>query len=124
MDPIVVYPHAKNFGRSLEPFRSKVQRSKKNTFFGHLIPYNPGLKNFSETQSYTNNGPYHPLHSCKNLGRSLELFWSKVQRSKKNTFFGYLIPYNPELRIFLGNNLTQTISHIVIYIHATKWEDP
>ena len=88
-------------GRSLVLFRSRVQRSKKTTFFGHLIPYIPGLRIFSGKQFCSTNGPYCPLHSCKKLGRSWGPFWRKVQRSKKATFFGHLIPYNPRLRISL-----------------------
>ena len=62
-----------------------------NTFFGHLIPYNPGSRIFSEKQSWSKDGgPYCPLHS--KLGRSLQPFWSEVQRSKKKTF---LETYSP-----------------------------
>ena len=71
----------------------------KKTPFLTLNPLNSEIKSFSEKQSCSNNGPYCPLNSYKKLGRSLEPFWSKVQRSKnKATSFGHLIPYNPRLR--------------------------
>ena len=103
MGPIILYTHAKKLGRSLEQFWSKVRRSKKKpNIFGHLIPYNPGSRIFSVKQSCSDKGPYCPLHSCKKLERSLDPFLGKVETSKKNTFFGHLIPYNPTLRIFSG----------------------
>ena len=57
------------------------------------------------------------------FGRSLEPFWIKVQRSKKNTFLGHLIPYDAGLRIFSKKNPAQTMGPIVLYTHAKNWED-
>ena len=72
-------------------------KNKKTHLFGHLIPYNPGLRIFSEKQSCSNNGPYCPLQPCNNLGRSLELFWSKGKRTK----------ITPEIKNFSNNLLRQ-----------------
>ena len=58
-----------------------LKKSKKKTFFRHLIPYNPGLRIFSDRPSGSNNEPYCPLHLCKKLGRSLEPFRRKGQKS-------------------------------------------
>ena len=115
----------KKLGRSLELIRSKIQIIKKrNTFFGHLIPCNPELTIFFGKNSCSNNGPYYPLHSYQKLGISFEAFCSKIERSKKYTFFGHLIPYNLGLRIFSENNLSQTMYPNVLYTHAKNWEDP
>ena len=95
----------KKLGRSLESFRSKVQRSKKNTIFGNLIPYNPILRIFSKEKSCSNNGPYCPLHSCKKLGRSLEPFWSKGQRTKKTHLFWTLNPLESGIKIFFRKTI-------------------
>ena len=76
----------KKLGRSLETFRSKVQRSKKTPFLDTKSPIIRDDEFFGK-QSCSNIGPYCPLHSCKKLGRSLEPFRSKVQRSKKKTPF-------------------------------------
>ena len=75
----------KKLGRSFDQLWRKGKKSK-NTFFEHLIPYNPRFKTFSEKPSVSNNGPYCPLQSCQILGRSLELFWRKGQKSKKTPF--------------------------------------
>ena len=78
--------HIKELRRSLEPLKSKVQKIKKH-LFGHLIPYNPGLRIFQKKQFCSNNRRYCPLNSCKKLDRSLESFKSKVQRGKKTLFW-------------------------------------
>ena len=44
MRPVVLYNHSKKLGRSLEPFLGKGKKSNKNTCFGYLISYNPGLR--------------------------------------------------------------------------------
>ena len=96
----------------------------KNAFFGHLIPYNPGFRIFSEKLSCSKNGPYCPLHLCKKLGRSSEQFWSKVQRSKKTHLFAHLIPYNPGLRIF-SEKQSWTNNWPYYPLHSCKnWKDP
>ena len=58
----------------------------KKTLFGHLIPYNPGLRTFSKNPSISTDGANCPIHSCKKLGGSLEPFWRKGQKGKKTTF--------------------------------------
>ena len=44
------------------------------------ISYNLGLRIFSEKPSSSNDGSYCSLHSCRKLGKSLELFWRKGQK--------------------------------------------
>ena len=68
MRPVVLHNHSKKLGRSLEPFLGKGKKSNKNTCFGYLISYNPGLRFFSETPFCSNNWPYYPLHLRKQLG--------------------------------------------------------
>ena len=65
----------------LRAILEKRPKKSKGTFFGHLIPYDPGLSNLSEKPSGSNDRPYYPLHSYKNLGRSLMPFWRKGQKS-------------------------------------------
>ena len=62
-------------------------------------------------------------HACQKLGKFIEHFWRKCQEKYKNTFVGYLIPYNPGLRIFSENPLTQTMVPICLYTHAKNLED-
>ena len=47
MGPIVLYIHAKNWEDPWNRFGVKSKEVKKH-LFGHLIPYNPGLRIFSE----------------------------------------------------------------------------
>ena len=67
---------------------STVLKKYKKPHSWHLILYNPGLRISLKNPSGWNNGTYCPLHLCKKLGRSLEPFWRKGQKSKKkHTFF-------------------------------------
>ena len=92
----------------------KMTEKWKKHLFGHLITYNPRLRLFSEKQSDSNNGPYCPLHSCKKLGRSLEPFWKKGQKSQKQLFWTqHLIPYNQGLRIF-SEKLVSHLQDIIL----------
>ena len=75
----------KKLGRAVLEKRTKTY--KRTIFFAPLIPYNMGLRFLSQKSSDSKDGPYCPLHSCKKLGRSLELFWRKGQKKVKNTFF-------------------------------------
>ena len=69
----------------LEQFWRQDQNGKKTHLFWTLN-LNPGLRIFSEKLSGSNDGPYCPLHSCKKLGKSLEPFWRKGRKVKKDTF--------------------------------------
>ena len=77
---IVLYNRAKK-GSFLEPFWRKAKKLKKQI----SIPYNSGLRFFSEKQSGSNNVRYCFLLSYKNLGRSLKQFWRKGQKSTVRT---------------------------------------
>ena len=110
----------KKVGKSLEPFWRKGHKSRKNIFFGHLIPYNAGLRIFLENPYGSNNVPYCLLHSCKILGKSLELFWKKGQKSKENnTFFGHLISYNTGLINFSEKPSSLNNGHYCL-LHSCK----
>ena len=76
MGRIILYTHAKNWEDPYGRFGVKCKEVKKH-LFGHLSPYNPVLRIFSEKQSCSINAPYCHLHSCKKLGRTLEQFWSR-----------------------------------------------
>ena len=89
--------------KSLEPFWRKVQ---KNTTFQHLIPYNTGLRIFSEKSSGSNDGPYCSLHLWKKVGKFLEPFCRKGPKSKKKKNFSTLKMMDP----------------IVLLTHAKKWK--
>ena len=75
MVPIVLYTR-----------RAVLEKKSKNIPFEHLIPYNPGLRIFSEKPSGSKGGPYCPLSTCTKLGRSLEPLWRNGKKAK-NTFF-------------------------------------
>ena len=71
MGPIVFYFHAKKQEYPQSPCEVKAKKVEKH-FFGHLIPYNSGLRLFSEKPSGLNYGPYCPLHSCKKIRKILK----------------------------------------------------
>ena len=56
MDPIVLYIHAKNWEDPQSHFGVKCKEVKKN-FFGHLVPYNPGLRIFQKHNLAQTMGP-------------------------------------------------------------------
>ena len=97
---MVINTNAKHWEDPQSCFGVKSKEVKKPTFFGHLIPYHPRLRIFSEKQSCSNNGPYRPLHTCKISEDPRSHFGVKYKEVKKDKFFGHLI-YNPRLRIFL-----------------------
>ena len=77
MDPNALYSHAKiRIILRVELFWRKGKKAK-NTFFGHLIPYNPELRIFLENSSDSNDEAYCSLRSCKKVGKSLEPSYSK-----------------------------------------------
>jgi len=47
-----------------------------------------------------------------------------VQRRKKPTFLGDLIPYNPGLRFISEKQTSSKNGPFVLYIDAKNWEDP
>ena len=57
---------SKKFEKSLEPIWSKGQRSKKDTYFRHLILYNLGLRIFQENYPAQTMGPIVPYTHAKN----------------------------------------------------------
>ena len=83
-------------------FKSQSQKVKKKLCWTrHLIPYNPGLRIFSENHLAKTIDPIVVYTNAKKLGKSLESLLRKGQKSQRKFFWTqHLIPYNPGLRIF------------------------
>ena len=64
------------------------EKSKKHTNFQHLIPFNPGLRIFSEKPPGFKDGPI-VLHTRPKIRES---YCGRKDRKVKSTFFGDLIP--------------------------------
>ena len=93
----------------------KGQKSRKHhSWIPHIIiPYNQGLRIFSEKLSCSNDGLYCLLHSWKTLGRALV---EKRPKSQKHLFWMRHLNPNPGLRIFseklsCSNNKPYCILH-------------
>ena len=105
----------KKLGRSLELFWWKGHKSKKPTFFGHSIPFNPDLRILNTKLKLC--ALLSTTHMQK-IRKILRVVLERRPKKSKNTFFGQSIPYNPRLRIFQKNHLAQTMGPIVFYTHA------
>ena len=57
MGPIVLYTYAKSWEYPQSRFGVKCKEVKKPTFFGHLIPYNAGLRIFQKNNLAQTMGP-------------------------------------------------------------------
>ena len=70
--------------------------------------------------------PYCPLHSCKNLGGSLDPFWRKGQQKVEINLFWtrHLIPYNSGLRFLQKKHLAQRMGPIVLHTFVYNYEHP
>ena len=72
---IVLYNHAKNWDDPSIGLGEKAKKSAKTTFCRHLIPYNPGLRFFSENHLPQKIDHIVLYNHAKKLGRSLEQLW-------------------------------------------------
>ena len=106
----------KKLGRSIKP----LWRNDHLLQIRHFIPYNPGLRIFSEKQCGSNDGPYCPLHLLKKLGKSLEQFWRKGQI--KQHLFWTLNPLLPRIKNFFRKPIWFKRWALLSYTHAKNWK--